>query len=155
MKKFKFGSGNERGVSLVEAALTVVIISLTVVVWLKVIRIITEGTQISKNNLRGHNLALSKLEDYKNMATNSSYAGNWRYVTQTPLAYSYSFTSLAVLEDKAFTWKVVGSFVDVQELTLTASAVETNMITITAEVVWSDRTGPNKITLTTSATNFR
>jgi hypothetical protein len=154
------GSRWEHGVTLIEQVLAALFIGFLILVWVNSIRVTTKGTIQSKNNLRAQNLALSKLEDVKNIAEKASYGNTWTYLTQNPTVMAYGVTQVSTIENKAFTWRVQTYFASLPvsstpSATPTTSTAVTGNIWMQAEVYWQDVTGPKYITMTGYTTDIR
>lgn len=147
---------DQKGVTMVEQALAALFVGFLMLVWINSIRVTSKGTIQSKNNLRAQNLAMSKLEDVKNTAIQSSHGNSWSSVTQSALIEAYRTPQVSQIESKAFTWRVLSDYA-VLGLSTTPNIVTntTGTLWIRAEVQWQDVTGPKFLTMTGYSTNYR
>lgn len=152
---------NEKGVTLIEQVATLFIVGLVVIAWLNLFKVISKGTIKSKSNVRAQNLAMSKLEDMKALASSLSMAGAWSNVTQNAMARAYGVTQTSTFDNRIFTWRVKNFYADVIATgigtTVTPAAVTYAATTLIfqSEVFWTERDGNYSLTTTGYATNYR
>ncbi len=146
----------QSGATLIESVLTVLLLSLTIAAWFKVYQVVTEGMINSKTNLRAQNLALSKMEQVKNITTNYSNAGLFAKVTLAADVSAFGITQVASLENKSFTWRVLTSYAsNVSSGAYVTGSAATNAILLQSSVWWVANRGPSGITLTSLITDMR
>jgi hypothetical protein len=156
---------DQRGVTLIEQVMAALFIGFLILVWVNSIRVTTKGTVQDKNNLHAQNLGMSKLEDVKTLANQSSYASTFSVLTQTALVKAYRTPQTSTIAGKDFAWQVQSDYAvlpvsytgDPVALTYTAVAVTytTKNMLLQARVAWQDVTGAKVLTMTGYATDFR
>jgi Tfp pilus assembly protein PilV len=162
MKPVFNNQNSQKGVTLIEQMIVVIFISLGILVWIFVFKTSTQGTYVTRDNLKAQNLALSKMEDLRSMALSSSYAGSWHLITKTALAQQYSQLQSVTLDSRVYNWRVQMYYLmgasHTAAMQITTVATDANMISMTAEVFWQDVLAPQQLkalTLTSYITNFR
>lgn len=146
----------QAGSTLIESVLTVLLLSLTIAAWFQVYRVVTEGMLNSKTNLRAQNLALSKMEQVKNIAVNYSNAGLFSSVTRAADVSAFALTQVTSLENKTFTWRVLAHYANnISTGALVTTTAATNAIYIQSSVWWVASRGPNGLTLTSIVADIR
>ncbi len=155
---------NQKGVTLVETVITLLIVGLVVLAWINAMRHITRGSVHSKSRLRAQNLALSKLEEAKAAVNMAAQAGDWENVTRNAMAAADAIPKVANLENRSFTWRVTYAFVNVTlngapVLVANPFTMTSTTVALSSEVFWSDldlkAASPFSLTITGYVTNTR
>ena len=152
---------SEKGLTLIEQVMTLFIVGLVITSWLNLFKVVSKGSIKSKANVRAQNLAMSKIEDIKTLASSMSMAGGWNFVTKTAMAQAYSLTQTSTFDNRVFVWRVKNFYANVigtgtgTTVTPVSVSYATTTIVLQSEVYWTERDGAYSLTLTGYATNYR
>ena len=102
---------DQKGVSLVEILVAMLVLSFGVAVLMKSMDAILIRQTKVRNDLRAATLLRGKLEGLKDHARRLSDAGSFKYLTLSPMVVASSVTQVAMVDKRAFTWSVSGTFV--------------------------------------------
>ena len=149
----------EAGITFIEIMIASFIMTLTILISLQMFRVLGKGLIVTKNNLRANTLALSKMEDMRNAAVAASYAGSFKYLTNSAMAISYSAQNLEEVGNSKFTWRVTSEYIyqtwSAGVMTVMVSGTATNMLRLNSWVGFRDTFGSKQLTMTGYAVNYR
>jgi prepilin-type N-terminal cleavage/methylation domain-containing protein len=135
---------DQKGVTLLEVVMAILVISLTVAAMIKALDQTLKGQAQARNRLRASTIAITKLDAMKDYVRQAALGGSFRSVTCcSPMAQDFALTHSAIVENKAFTWRVTGDYVDVTLVSGTVSIVArtytTKALSLTAAVFWKEQ----------------
>jgi prepilin-type N-terminal cleavage/methylation domain-containing protein len=106
-----FAMRDQKGVTLLEVLLAIIVISLTVTAMIKSLDQDLKGQARLRNDLRAATLVRSKLDTLKDYSRTVALSGYFSSVTLSPVVAAYAVSTPALVDNKAFTWIVKSSFV--------------------------------------------
>lgn len=152
---------NQKGVTLVELVVSLLVLSLMVIASLRVIEMSFVGNTVSRNALRARDLAEQKLEVMKAVAMNASMDYNFSCLTCLAEVQDYAVTKTATINGKDFIWQVSTAYMAQFNATSITAAVPaaagntSSIVRFTAKVTWDDATGPRDMTFTAYVSDIR
>lgn len=163
MKRLFCALRNERGLTFVEQVITLLIIGLVVLAWVNAYRYVTKGSVSTKSNLRVQNVAMTRLEDAKELMTSLAMAGSWESITQNAMVQAYATTQVAYYEGRPITWRVTTAYASMSYTGMpvaypvpeTYTAGLSDGLLLYSEVYWTQDGHPFSLTMTGYVSNPR